>query len=163
FLMDKHGDFYMLEVNTRVQVEHPVTEMITGIDIVKEQIRVASGERLSVSQDVVRINGHAIECRINAEDPYRSLAPHPGLLESINVHESECGSGAEDPDRNKAPSRGLVEMFNRPGGFGVRLDTHVHAGYRIPPNSDSMICRLIAHAPTRNEAIARMRRALREF
>lgn len=135
FLMDKRGDFYMLEVNTRVQVEHPVTEMITGVDIVKEQIRIASGEPLSVKQEEITVNGHAIECRINAEDPDRNFAPQPGL----------------------------VETFNPPGGFGVRMDTHVHAGYRIPPNYDSMIGKLIVHAPTRNEAIARMRRALREF
>lgn len=135
FLMDKRGDFYMLEVNTRVQVEHPVTEMITGVDIVKEQIRIASGEPLSVKQEDIRVSGHAIECRINAEDPDRNFTPQPGL----------------------------VETFNAPGGFGVRMDTHVHAGYRIPPNYDSMIGKLIVHAPTRNEAIARMRRALREF
>lgn len=135
FLMDKRGDFYMLEVNTRVQVEHPVTEMITGVDIVKEQIRIASGEPLSVKQEDVRVSGHAIECRINAEDPDRNFTPQPGL----------------------------VETFNPPGGFGVRMDTHVHAGYRIPPNYDSMIGKLIVHAPTRIEAIARMRRALREF
>jgi acetyl-CoA carboxylase biotin carboxylase subunit len=135
FLMDEHQDFYMLEVNTRVQVEHPVTEMITGVDIVQEQIRVASGEGLSVTQDQIKVNGHAIECRINAEDP----------------------------DRNFMPQAGLIETFDPPGGLGVRVDTHARAGYRIPPNYDSMIGKLIVHAPTRDQAIARMREALRQF
>ena len=135
FLLDENHDFYMLEVNTRVQVEHPVTEMITGIDIVREQIRVASGEALSVSQDEVQTTGHAIECRINAEDPARNFAPQPGLLETFVV----------------------------PGGLGVRVDTHAQAGYRIPPNYDSMIGKLIVHAPTRAEAVVRMKRALREL
>ncbi|MDA0295671.1 MAG: acetyl-CoA carboxylase biotin carboxylase subunit [Planctomycetota bacterium] len=135
FLMDEHQDFYMLEVNTRVQVEHPVTEMITGIDIVQEQIRVAAGEPLSVSQDQIKVNGHAIECRINAEDP----------------------------DRNFMPQAGLIETFDPPGGLGVRVDSHARAGYRIPPNYDSMIGKLIVHAPTRDQAIARMQEALRQF
>ena len=135
FLMDEHQDFYMLEVNTRVQVEHPVTEMITGVDIVQEQIRVAAGEPLSVTQDQIKVNGHAIECRINAEDP----------------------------DRNFMPQAGLIETFDPPGGLGVRVDTHARAGYRIPPNYDSMIGKLIVHAPTRDQAIARMQEALRQF
>jgi len=135
FLMDAEGDFYMLEVNTRVQVEHPVTEMVTGIDIVREQIRVAAGEPLSFRQKDVKTRGHAIECRINAEDPERGFAPQPGL----------------------------IERFVAPGGLGVRLDSHACAGYRIPPNYDSMIGKLIVHADTRDEAIVRMRRALKEF
>jgi len=135
FLMDGKQNFYMLEVNTRVQVEHPVTEMITGVDIVKEMIRVSAGEPLSLKQKDVEINGHAIECRINAEDP----------------------------DRNFMPQAGLVETFVPPGGLGVRMDTHVRAGYRIPPNYDSMIGKLIVHGRDRTEAIAKMRGALDEF
>jgi acetyl-CoA carboxylase biotin carboxylase subunit len=135
FLMDPNFDFYMLEVNTRVQVEHPVTEMITGIDIVKESIRVAAGEPLSVTQDQVSINGHAIECRINAEDP----------------------------DRNFMPQAGVVDEYRIPGGLGVRVDSHVVPGYKIPSNYDSMIAKLIVHGRDRSEAIARMRSALSEF
>jgi acetyl-CoA carboxylase biotin carboxylase subunit len=135
FLMDRNQDFFMLEVNTRVQVEHPVTEMITGVDIVKEMIRVAAGEPLSFKQKDVKINGHAIECRINAEDP----------------------------DRNFMPQAGRLETFATPGGPGVRLDTFARPGTRIPPDYDSMIGKLIVHAPTRPEAIARMKRALDEF
>jgi acetyl-CoA carboxylase biotin carboxylase subunit len=135
FLMDKKQDFYMLEVNTRVQVEHPVTEMITGVDIVQTQIRVAAGEPLPIKQEDIHINGHAIEVRINAEDP----------------------------DKNFMPQAGLIETFVAPGGPGVRLDSHARAGYRIPPNYDSMIGKLIVHGPTRAAAIARMRQALTEF
>jgi acetyl-CoA carboxylase biotin carboxylase subunit len=135
FLMDRHQDFYMLEVNTRVQVEHPVTEMITGIDIVQTQIRVAAGEPLPVKQKDIAVRGHAIEVRINAEDP----------------------------ERNFMPQAGLIETFVAPGGPGVRLDSHARAGYRIPSNYDSMIGKLIVHGPTRDAAIARMRQALREF
>ena len=135
FLMDRDQNFYMLEVNTRVQVEHPVTEMITGIDIVKEQIRVAAGEQLSITQDQVSVNGHSIECRINAEDPNRGFMPQAGM----------------------------IETFDPPGGPGVRLDSHACAGYRIPPNYDSMIGKLIVHAPDRDTAIERMREALRQF
>ena len=135
FLLDHKQNFYMLEVNTRIQVEHPVTEMITGVDIVVEQIRVASGEPLSLAQEDVRINGHAIECRINAEDPERGFMPQAGL----------------------------IETFDPPGGPGIRLDSHARAGYRIPPNYDSMIGKLIAHGPDRDTAIARMREALRQF
>lgn len=135
FLMDEKQDFYMLEVNTRVQVEHPVTEMITGIDIVKESIRVAAGEPLSFAQKDVVIRGHSIECRINAEDPARGFMPQAGVL----------------------------EVFAPPGGLGVRIDSHARAGYRIPPNYDSMIGKLIVHGNTRDEAIARMRGALDEF
>lgn len=136
FLLDSEsGQFFMLEVNTRVQVEHPVSEMITGVDIVKEMIKIAAGEPLSYKQRDIEIRGHAIECRINAEDP----------------------------DRNFMPQAGVVETFVPPGGPGVRMDTHVRSGYRIPPNYDSMIGKLIVHGRTREEAIARMRGALDEF
>jgi len=135
FLMDEQQNFYMLEVNTRVQVEHPVTEMITGVDIVKEMIRVSAGEPLQYEQADISIHGHAIECRINAEDTERNFAPQPGP----------------------------VDTFNQPGGPGVRIDSHVVPGYRIPPNYDSMIGKLIVHGATRQEAIARMRGALDEF
>ncbi len=135
FLMDEKQNFYMLEVNTRVQVEHPVTELITGIDIVKTMIRVAAGEELPYKQRDIAIRGHSIECRINAEDP----------------------------DKGFRPSAGKVELWQTPGGPGVRLDTHVHQGYTVPPNYDSMIGKLIVHADTRDEALTRMARALREF
>ncbi|MCP3902801.1 MAG: acetyl-CoA carboxylase biotin carboxylase subunit [Planctomycetes bacterium] len=135
FLMDAEQNFYMLEVNTRVQVEHPVTEMVTGIDIVQASIRVAAGEPLPFKQRDIKLNGHALECRINAEDPDRGFTPQPGP----------------------------VDRFIPPGGLGVRLDTHAHTGYRIPPHYDSMIGKLIVHAPTRPEAIQRMRGALDEF
>jgi acetyl-CoA carboxylase biotin carboxylase subunit len=135
FLVDKQQNFYILEVNARIQVEHPVTELVTGLDLIKEQIRVAAGERLSFKQDEIPQIGHAIECRINAEDPARNFAPFPGL----------------------------IEEYRAPGGPGVRLDSHVYAGYRIPPNYDSMIGKLIVHRPTRTEAIAAMKRALSEF
>src|SRR3954469_7406334 len=135
FLVDKKQNFYLLEVNARIQVEHPVTEQVTGIDLIKEQIRVAQGERLTFKQAEVPQLGHAIEVRINAEDPARNFAPSPGL----------------------------IAEFRPPGGPGVRLDTHAYAGYRIPPNYDSMIGKLIVHRPTRAEAIATMRRALSEF
>jgi len=135
FLMDKDKQFYLMEVNTRVQVEHPVTEAITGIDIVKQQIRVAAGEKLPFSQKDIKITGHAIEARINAEDP----------------------------ERDFAPSAGVVREFYPPGGFGVRLDTHCHSGYRVPPYYDSMIAKLIVHRPNREEAIETLHEALREF
>ena len=135
FLMDRHQDFYMLEVNTRVQVEHPVSELITGVDIVQTQIRVAAGEPLPFTQKDIRASGHAIEVRINAEDP----------------------------DRNFMPQAGLIEQFAAPGGPGVRLDSHARTGYRIPANYDSMIGKLIVHGVTRDAAIARMRQALKEF
>jgi acetyl-CoA carboxylase biotin carboxylase subunit len=135
FLMDEKQNFYMLEVNTRVQVEHPVTELITGIDILKTMIRVCAGEPMPFKQKDVTIRGHAIECRINAEDPAR----------------------------NFAPSAGLITRWEPPGGPGVRLDTHVVTGYRVPTNYDSMIAKLLVHADTREQAIRRMDRALREF
>ncbi|MCC6661799.1 MAG: acetyl-CoA carboxylase biotin carboxylase subunit [Phycisphaerales bacterium] len=135
FLMDDRQNFYMLEVNTRVQVEHPVTEMVTGIDIVKTGIRVAAGEPLPIRQRDVAVHGHAIECRINAEDP----------------------------DHNFRPSAGTITTWEPPGGPGVRLDSHVVTGYTVPPNYDSMIGKLIVHADTREQALTRMARALREF
>jgi acetyl-CoA carboxylase biotin carboxylase subunit len=135
FLMDCHGSFYFIEMNTRIQVEHPVTEMVTGIDIVKEQIRIAAGEQISVRQDGVTINGHAIECRINAEDP----------------------------DRDFAPSPGRIEAFHMPGGPGIRVDTHAYAQYEIPRYYDSLLAKLVAYGPDRNEATARVARALDEF
>ena len=127
--------FYLMEVNTRVQVEHPVSEAITGIDIVKAQIRIAAGEKLGMSQRQIKRNGHAIEVRINAEDPERNFAPSPGVLKRFDV----------------------------PGGLGVRMETHCYNGYRIPPNYDSMITKLIVHGATRDDAIARMERSLIEF
>jgi acetyl-CoA carboxylase biotin carboxylase subunit len=131
FLLDDKGNFYFLEVNTRVQVEHPVTEMITAVDIVKEQIRIAAGERLSFKQGDVTFTGHAIECRINAEDP-ETFAPSPGVIHAFSV----------------------------PGGPGVRVDTFAHSECTIPPYYDSMIAKIIAHGRDRQEAIARMRRTL---
>ncbi|MDG2424609.1 MAG: acetyl-CoA carboxylase biotin carboxylase subunit [Phycisphaerales bacterium] len=135
FLMDRDHNFYMLEVNTRIQVEHPVTEMITGVDLVKEMIRCSAGEKLSYKQSDVQLNGHAIECRVNAEDPARGFMPQPGT----------------------------VDTFHAPGGFGVRVDSHVRSGYRVPPNYDSMIAKLIVHGRDRTEAIARMKSAIDEF
>jgi acetyl-CoA carboxylase biotin carboxylase subunit len=135
FLLDKHGHFYFIEVNARIQVEHPVTELVTGIDLVKEQIKIAAGRKLSFTQDEIIHRGAAIECRINAEDP----------------------------DANFRPSPGLVSKWIPPGGPGVRIDSHVFQGYRVPPNYDSMVAKLLVHAPTRPEAIARAKRALGEF
>ncbi len=128
------GNFYFIEMNTRVQVEHPVTEMITGVDIVKEQLRIAAGEELSIQQKDVRIKGHAIECRINAEDPDTFV-----------------------------PSPGTIEHFHPPGGPGVRVETHVYQGYRVPPHYDSMIGKLIAHSENRDLALKRMEMALSEI
>ncbi len=136
FLMNpKKREFYLMEVNTRVQVEHPVTEMITGIDIVKAQIRIAAGEKLGFTQKKIKRNGHAIEARINAEDPDNGFTPCPGL----------------------------IKQFDIPGGYGVRMDTHCFGGYRVPPNYDSMIAKLIVHGEDRDHALALMRRALAEF
>jgi acetyl-CoA carboxylase biotin carboxylase subunit len=135
FIVDQEGNYYFIEVNARIQVEHPVTEMVTGIDLIKWQIRIASGERLPWSQDEIRHEGCAIECRINAEDPKRNFQPSPGKIERIIA----------------------------PGGFGVRFDSHVHSGYTVPPYYDSMIGKLIVHQPTRAEAIACMQRALAEL
>lgn len=135
FIVAPNNEFYFIEVNARIQVEHPVTEMVTGIDLIREQIRVAAGQKLAFSQDDVQSTGAAIECRINAEDPERNFQPQPGLIS---------------------------KMF-APGGLGVRFDSHVYAGYTVPPHYDSMIGKLIVHRPTRTEAIATMRRALREL
>ncbi|MDB9417736.1 acetyl-CoA carboxylase biotin carboxylase subunit [Microcystis aeruginosa] len=134
FLVDKHGNFYFMEMNTRIQVEHPVTEMITGIDLVREQIRVAQGEKLLIKQDQVIFRGHSIECRINAEDPDHNFRPHPGKI-----------SG-----------------YLPPGGPGVRMDSHVYTDYEIPPYYDSLIGKLIVWGENRETAIKRMKRALRE-
>ncbi len=128
------GQFAFIEMNTRLQVEHPVTEMVCNVDLVREQIRIAAGQPLGYTQDEIRFEGHAIECRINAEDP-DTFVPHPGR----------------------------VEVFHPPGGLGVRIDSALYAGYVVPPYYDSMVAKLIVHAPTRPEAIARMRRALDEF
>jgi acetyl-CoA carboxylase biotin carboxylase subunit len=135
FLMDQHGKFYFIEMNTRVQVEHPVTEMVTGLDIVKQQILVAAGEKLPLSQKEVTWNGFALECRINAEDPFDGFRPSPGKITRLVM----------------------------PGGPGVRVDTHVFAGYEIPPYYDSMIGKLIVHRRTHEEAVTAMRGALKEF
>lgn len=135
FLMDDEQNFYMLEVNTRVQVEHPVTEMITGVDIVKNSILIAAGEKLGLRQKDISINGHAMECRINAEDAARNFMPSPGR----------------------------VDTWEMPGGPGIRMDTHVVPGYMVPPTYDSMVGKLIAHADNREACITRMARALREF
>ena len=130
----ENGEFYFIEMNTRLQVEHPVTEMITGIDIVREQLQIAAGETLSVTQDQVRFQGHAIECRINAEDPKTFM-----------------------------PSPGLITLWHAPGGPGVRVDSHIYSGYRVPPYYDSMIGKVITHGSNRKAAIARMRNALTEI
>ncbi len=128
------GEFYFIEMNTRIQVEHPVTEMITGVDIVKEQLSIAAGNRLAYSQDDIKFTGHAIECRINAEDP-DTLIPCPGK----------------------------IDQFHAPGGNGIRIDTHIYSGYRVPPQYDSMVGKLISHGKDRTAAIARMRNALEEI
>ncbi len=135
FLLDANDEFYFMEMNTRIQVEHPVTEMVTGIDLIKEQIRVAAGEKLNLQQEDVKINGSAIECRINAEDFENDFMPSPGKIETINF----------------------------PGGPGVRLDTHIYPGYTISPFYDSLIAKLIVHGNNREEAIKIMHRALSEF
>ena len=135
FLVDSDRNFYFMEMNTRIQVEHPVTELVTGIDLVKAQIRIAAGEKLWFTQDDVKLSGHAIECRINAEDPRHNFRPCPGKIKSLHV----------------------------PGGFGVRIDSAVYAGYEITPYYDSMIGKMLVTAPTREEAIMKMRVALSEF
>ncbi|MBW4488553.1 MAG: acetyl-CoA carboxylase biotin carboxylase subunit [Trichocoleus desertorum ATA4-8-CV12] len=134
FLLDQSGSFYFMEMNTRIQVEHPVTEMITGLDLIAEQIRIAQGERLQFTQDQIVLKGHAIECRVNAEDP----------------------------DYNFRPSPGRISGYLPPGGPGVRMDSHVYTDYEIPPYYDSLIGKLIVWAPDRDSAIRRMKRALRE-
>lgn len=135
FLLDKDGNYYFMEMNTRVQVEHPITEMVTGIDIIKEQIKIAFGEKLSYEQKDVKISGHSIECRINAEDPYRNFAPSPGSITGLHI----------------------------PSGIGVRVDSFIYQGYRVSPHYDSMLGKLIVHGRDRSEAMDRMKRALGEF
>ncbi|ERN41210.1 acetyl-CoA carboxylase, biotin carboxylase subunit [Rubidibacter lacunae KORDI 51-2] len=134
FLLDSEGNFYFMEMNTRIQVEHPVTEMVTGLDLIAEQVRIAQGEELSFTQADVQVRGHAIECRINAEDPDRDFRPQPGR----------------------------ISAYLPPGGPGVRVDSHVYTDYEIPPYYDSLIGKLIVWGPTRDVAIRRMQRALRE-
>ena len=131
-LLNEDGSFYFMEMNTRIQVEHPVTEMTTGFDLIKEQIRVATGLPLSIPDEPIFLRGHAIECRINAEDPERNFAPSPGT----------------------------IQTFHPPGGPGVRLDSHIYAGYRVPSYYDSLLAKVIVHGATREEAIARMRQTL---
>ncbi len=135
FLVDKHNKYYFIEVNARIQVEHPVTELVTGVDLVQEQIRIAANEKLSFAQNELVHRGVAIECRINAEDPAADFRPSPGV----------------------------IQRWQPPGGPGVRLDTHVVQGYRVPPNYDSLVAKLLVHQPTRLQALATMRRALAEF
>ncbi len=135
FLLDKDKNFYFMEMNTRIQVEHPVTEMVTGMDLIREQIQIAAGESLSVTQEQIQIDGHAIECRINAENPEKHFMPCPGFI--TNVH--------------------------TPGGNGVRVDSHIYSDYRVPPNYDSMLLKLIVHGRDRESAIAKMRSALGEL
>lgn len=134
FLMDRHRNLYFMEMNTRIQVEHPVTEMVTGVDLLKEQINLADGHKLPRWLKKFRLRGHAIECRINAEDPYKNFRPSPGK----------------------------ITAFHAPGGPGTRMDTHVYSGYEIPSNYDSLLGKLITHGTDRDEAIARMERALEE-
>ncbi|MFD1066213.1 acetyl-CoA carboxylase biotin carboxylase subunit [Oceanobacillus locisalsi] len=136
YIFDRKSEaFYFMEMNTRIQVEHPVTEMVTGVDLIKEQIRIADGEELAFTQEEITFEGHAIECRINAEDPYKDFMP----------------------------SAGEIEMYLPSGGLGVRVDSGAYSGYRIPPYYDSMIAKLIVYAGTRSEAVERMKRALEEF
>ena len=133
--MDAKGNYYFIEMNTRIQVEHPVTEEVTGIDLIKQQIRVANGEKLDFDQGDIKFEKHAIECRINAEDPARNFAPSPGT----------------------------IGLYYAPGGHGVRVDSHAYSGYTIPPYYDSMIGKLITCGTTRKGALERMYRALSEY
>ncbi len=135
FLLDKNKKFYFIEVNTRIQVEHPVTEMVTGHDLIKWQLKIAAGQPLNITQQQIKHTGVAIECRINAEDPQQNFAPSPGIITD----------------------------YITPGGFGVRVDTHVHQGWKVSPRYDSMIAKLIVHQKSREEAIATMKRALQEY
>lgn len=135
FLVDDDRNFYFMEMNTRIQVEHPVTEMVTGLDLIKEQIKIAAGERLSMTQDDIHLTGHAIECRINAENPAKNFMPCPGKITNVHV----------------------------PGGNGVRIDTHIYNDYQVPANYDSMLLKLIVHGEDRETAIAKMRSALGEL
>jgi biotin carboxylase len=135
FLLDKNNNFYFMEMNTRIQVEHPVTEEVTGIDLIKEQIKVAAGEKLTIRQEDVQFKGHVIECRINAEDPENNFMPCPGK----------------------------IDLLNLPGGPHVRVDTHIYQGYEVPPTYDSLLAKVITFGPTRMDAISVMKRALNEF
>ena len=135
FLLDEDKSFYFMEMNTRIQVEHPVTEFVSGVDLIKEQIRVAAGEKLSIKPEDVKIKGHAIECRINAENPEKNFRPCPGRVTDIHL----------------------------PGGNGIRVDTHIYTDYMVPPNYDSMLMKLIVYGKDRKEAIAKMRSALGEL
>lgn len=135
FLLDNKGDFYFMEMNTRIQVEHPITEMVTGIDLVKEQIKVASGKELNLKQEDIKFQGHSIECRVNAENPAKGFMPSPGTINITCI----------------------------PGGLGIRIDSALYQGYKMPPNYDSMIAKLIVHGKNRYEAISKMKRALEEF
>ena len=135
YLLDKNKNFYFMEMNTRVQVEHPITETITGVDIIKEQLRIASGEKLQYKQDDIKFTGHSLEARINAENPYKNFMPSPGEIKELHI----------------------------PGGNGVRIDTAIYPGYKIPPTYDSMIAKVIVHGKDRNESIAKMKSALGEF
>ncbi len=135
YLLDKNKDFYFMEMNTRIQVEHPITETITGVDIIKEQLRIASGEKLQYKQDDIKFTGHSLEARINAENPYKNFMPCPGEIKELHI----------------------------PGGNGVRIDTAIYPGYKIPPTYDSMIAKIIVHGKDRNESIAKMKSALGEF
>ncbi len=135
FLMDPEGKYYFMEMNTRIQVEHTITEEVTGLDLIKEQIKLSAGERLTLRQNDIQLNGHAIECRINAEDPDKKFMPSPGT----------------------------IDEFHAPGGIGVRLDTHIYRGYKVPPFYDSLIAKLITHGKNRDDAISRMKRALDEI
>ncbi|QGU96660.1 acetyl-CoA carboxylase biotin carboxylase subunit [Clostridium bovifaecis] len=135
FLVDNKGNFYFMEMNTRIQVEHPVTEMVTGIDLVKEQIKIAAGKELNITQDDIKINGHSIECRINAENPEKGFMPSPGTMIVTHI----------------------------PGGSGIRIDSAIYQGYKMPPHYDSMIAKLIVHGKDRDEAVSKMKRALEEF
>ncbi len=135
FIMDEKGNFYFIEMNTRIQVEHPTTEMITGVDLIKSQILIAMGEKLPVDTENLKINGHSIEARINAEDPENNFSPSPGK----------------------------IELLHKPGGPGVRVDSHIYQGYVIPPYYDSLIAKLVVWGRDREEAINRLRRSLSEF
>ena len=134
FLLDKNDNYYFMEVNTRIQVEHGITDLVPGVDLIKEQIKIAAGESLGIKQEDVRIHGAAMEIRINAENPEKNFAPNPGTIKNIHI----------------------------PGGNGVRIDTAIYEGYTIPPTYDSMIAKLITHGDSRNEAISKMKRALEE-
>ena len=135
FLLDKNNQFYFMEMNTRIQVEHPVTEMVSGFDLIKEQILIAAGEKLNINQKRIMLRGHAIECRINAENPKKNFMPCPGRITNVHI----------------------------PGGNGVRVDTHIYNDYQVPANYDSMLLKLIVHGKDREEAIAKMRSALGEL